>query len=105
MIRVSGLPVDVDVNEPELDKLFLPYGKIERKEIKRDKSAAIAEVELNGDVSAAANELNGKLFRGHCRLTVEAHPVVKGQSTYNSVKPNQIGDKSNDNGDKSNDKK
>jgi hypothetical protein len=77
MLRVSGLPVDV--TKSELDKLFLPYGKIHLlTEIKRDKSAAIAEVKLEGNVSAAADELNGKPFRGQCHLTVVAHPPVEG---------------------------
>ncbi len=82
MLRVSGLPVDV--TKSELDELFSPYGKITLlKEIERDKSTAIAKVKLDDNVDAAANELNGKPFRGQCHLTVEAHPDDEGPDSYN----------------------
>ncbi len=94
MLRVSGLPVDI--TKSELDKLFSPYGKITLlTEIKRDKSAAIAEVKLDGDVYAAANQLNGKPFRGQCHLTVEAHPKVDGPDGPDSYNLNTVFQSSN----------
>lgn len=90
MLRVSGLPVDI--TKSELDKLFSPYGTITLLgPIRTEKSAAIAEVKLHGNVSAAAKELDGKPFRGQCHLTIEAHPEVDGLTSYEDKTISQAG--------------
>jgi RNA recognition motif-containing protein len=97
MIKISGLPAGV--TESDLDELFSPYGKITVREITTEENKSIALVELDGNIGAAVDKLDGKPFRGQCILTVEAHPPFQypdgtvGQS-YDGEMNQQLLDKS-----------